>query len=552
MKIKKLILTILTLCLVCCAAIFAFSGCTWSDPDGTTDACEHAEAEHHSAEPATCTTAGNEEYWYCEDCNKYFRDSAFTQETTLADTVIVIDSDNHKYGAFVYNYESMKYVKTCEYDNGHTSEQEAGSEEYPYLVKTAAQMTSVLAKDGYIKLEDNITLSSYPTIQQKQKMVVDLNENTLSCSAAYTLVIGSATIEFKNGKIENTNSKGYSVYSAAGGNITLNDCEVVSRYVGVRDNGGTFNLNNTTVTAQDAYGIYSQTVGDVITVNGGSISGSQGINSKGILRINGSTVTGQSTAVISYNTFEMTGGTINSGSLAINIKYESYNYTQVEDSYYVHLTLNGTTINSNGVGVQMQTTKANIESANFETDGNCVVAFRDTVLNMTNCTLTSQSGAGLMGNGTTSTNSGECGINTDITLTGCIITAKWGIYLPQIDSMFTMEGGTINATNAGIEIRSGTATLKNVTITCSASQFNIAENTSGSTVTGAAVAVSQHSTDNDIHVTIDGCTLEGVYAFYEEDVMNDKHDNIEVTFEGENTIIGSVYSQNCDISAIEY
>ncbi len=37
---------------------------------------------------ATCTEAGNTEYWYCSVCKKYFSDEAGTKETTLAATVI--------------------------------------------------------------------------------------------------------------------------------------------------------------------------------------------------------------------------------------------------------------------------------------------------------------------------------------------------------------------------------------------------------------------------------------------------------------------------------
>ena len=40
------------------------------------------------AEAATCTTAGNIAYWYCSDCGKYFSDEALTQEITQANTVI--------------------------------------------------------------------------------------------------------------------------------------------------------------------------------------------------------------------------------------------------------------------------------------------------------------------------------------------------------------------------------------------------------------------------------------------------------------------------------
>lgn len=43
---------------------------------------------HTPAKEATCTGAGNIEYWYCEDCGKYFSDEAATTEVTQAETVI--------------------------------------------------------------------------------------------------------------------------------------------------------------------------------------------------------------------------------------------------------------------------------------------------------------------------------------------------------------------------------------------------------------------------------------------------------------------------------
>lgn len=36
--------------------------------------------EHYEAKPATCTEEGNVEYWYCERCQKYFKDDSFKEE----------------------------------------------------------------------------------------------------------------------------------------------------------------------------------------------------------------------------------------------------------------------------------------------------------------------------------------------------------------------------------------------------------------------------------------------------------------------------------------
>ena len=47
----------------------------------------HANLKHIDAKAATKTAGGNIEYWYCEDCDKYFADAAATKEIKQADTV---------------------------------------------------------------------------------------------------------------------------------------------------------------------------------------------------------------------------------------------------------------------------------------------------------------------------------------------------------------------------------------------------------------------------------------------------------------------------------
>ena len=50
--------------------------------------CGHNNMLHTEGKKATCTEAGKAEYWYCSVCKKYFSDEAGTKETTLAATVI--------------------------------------------------------------------------------------------------------------------------------------------------------------------------------------------------------------------------------------------------------------------------------------------------------------------------------------------------------------------------------------------------------------------------------------------------------------------------------
>ena len=54
---------------------------------GKLDPNNHANLKHIDAKAATKTSEGNIEYWYCDGCNKYYKDAKATQEITKADTV---------------------------------------------------------------------------------------------------------------------------------------------------------------------------------------------------------------------------------------------------------------------------------------------------------------------------------------------------------------------------------------------------------------------------------------------------------------------------------
>ena len=64
-------------------AVCKVCGKAFGDLDGN----HHANLKHIDAKAATKTAGGNIEYWYCEDCGKYFADAAATKEIKQADTV---------------------------------------------------------------------------------------------------------------------------------------------------------------------------------------------------------------------------------------------------------------------------------------------------------------------------------------------------------------------------------------------------------------------------------------------------------------------------------
>ena len=108
-------------------------------------------------------------------------------------------------------------------------------------------------------------------------------------------------------------------------------------------------------------------------------------------------------------------------------------------------------------------------------------------------------------------------------------------------------------------MRSGTLTVNAGAIKSTASTFDEKGNGSGTTMTGVAVAVSQHVTDKDLKVVINGGTLTGPYALYEKDLQNETGTKALEIKDG--IFEGQVYSKDCtafikggtfsDVSALE-
>ena len=137
--------------------------------------------------------------------------------------------------------------------------------------------------------------------------------------------------------------------------------------------------------------------------------------------------------------------------------------------------------------------------------------------------------------------------NTDITIKKAYVKATSGpaVFHPQegtltVSSTYT----TLEGTDAGIEMRAGTLSVSSAVVKATSETFQEQASGSGSTITGAAVAISQHTTDKDLNVTLSSGTYSGVYAVYEKDLQNTNVDNISLTVKA-GTYNGNIYSQNC-------
>lgn len=124
------------------------------------------------------------------------------------------------------------------------------------------------------------------------------------------------------------------------------------------------------------------------------------------------------------------------------------------------------------------------------------------------------------------------------------------IYHPQ-SGQLTVNGGTIEGTT-GIEMRAGELVVKGGTITGTYVPTDAEANDNGSTTEGAGIAISQHTTLQDLTVTVTGGTIQGYTALYESNPQENTDEaiskvSIEISggnFEAINNGTNAVYSEN--------
>lgn len=133
--------------------------------------------------------------------------------------------------------------------------------------------------------------------------------------------------------------------------------------------------------------------------------------------------------------------------------------------------------------------------------------------------------------------------NIKLTLDGITVESKVvaGIYFPSSGTL-TIKNSKITGTT-GVEIRGGDLEVDNSEITATAEEFKEAPNESGSTITGAAIAISQHTTNHEINVNIKSGTFKGIKSLYETDLQDEDIKNIQIAVTG-GTFDGEVGSKN--------
>ena len=351
--------------------------------------------------------------------------------------------------------------------------------------------SALLPQDSAAKLTSDITATG--NLFATKGTTLDLNGHTLNMANYVFVILENATIldssAEKTGKINGTASFAIQIgNSTRTGNLTVESGELY--FTG-------------------SYGIRVLS-GSSLTMDGGSVSAKYfTVYNQGTTTINEGEVRARNDVTIQNYTnaiLEINGGKIitDADAQAINM-YGS-----------CKATMNG------GEIIAMK------EGTN--SGGNGIMMFKDTEFIMNGGKITTF-GAAILGNG--SVDGDNEGTNAKITITGGDIkaTGDTAIYIPQPNGVTTISGGTIEGTTA-IEIRAGTLNISGGTLTGTSDTYNVIFNTNGSTTTGAAIAIAQHTTKLPINVLISGGNFTAPTALsFANPLGNSEEDLEKITIE---------------------
>ncbi len=452
---------------------------------------------------------------------------------------------------------------------------------------TSLSAAITAAVDGQtVKLLDSIALASSVNVTAKS-ITIDLNGNSITRGSGNTTsyligVASGATLTITDsssgGEIDGStyvkNGSTYAGYSILTNGETIVESGTLTGYYGISVSGDNAELTVTGGTVSGtARGI--NLVSGEVTIEGGTISGGDFgvIQFGGTLEITDGEITGSTAVKVQGGDTNITGGTIKGTSTGVNF---------LAANGSISATITGDSISGGSIGIyisnhsgtyeatltigtedgddESETTgggNVNGEYGIYITNGADVIVNSGTISNgydgivlfggdkndVTTLTVNggtiSGSAFGISTNGS-NTADDYCG-NNEITINGgTIIGGATGMYLSAVDSKTTINGGTITGSETGIEIRAGELTVTDGTITGGTTDSSSTSNGSGTTTTGAGIAVSQHSTNQEITVNISGGEISGYYGVYEINTYASQNDQpVTIKISGDTEVIAT-------------
>lgn len=152
--------------------------------------------------------------------------------------------------------------------------------------------------------------------------------------------------------------------------------------------------------------------------------------------------------------------------------------------------------------------------------------------------LTSKGAAAIQSNGNTE--------GLKLTIAGTVVSeGDVAVYLPQVEKCTVASTAKISGVT-GIEIRAGELVVEDGAEISAGNEFEAKANGNGSTIKGAAIAASAHSTNLPLSVTINGGTFNCVYALYETYLESAERTAKTTLAVKGGTFNAPIFSKNCE------
>ena len=343
-----------------------------------------------------------------------------------------------------------------------------------------------------IKIANDFAIECHPSIMS-DSLKIDLNGKTVEANVPWALDIEAAD---KTLTIED---------SGEGGTIRFNDAGIW-----VQD-GANLTINSGTVSVPEGRGRGIVFRDGVLTLAGGVVTANNGSYES-----NGKTFYYPTVVVLKDSgnpTVNITGGEIratNGTALSVDGAVAS---------------MSGNKIYGGDTGIEVSGgARFAMSSGSVDASTWAVTAFGESefIMNGGTLTATGLDSIGVSGNG----------VNTGTKLTlnaGTINSGDLGVYAPQIDGLTTLgKDLTINAGKCGVEVRAGSLAVNGATIAVPAdAEYAFNPNGNGSTASGVAIAVAQHTTKRPINVVVNGGNFTAPVAFGESNPQHNPGEDVE-------------------------
>ena len=249
----------------------------------------------------------------------------------------------------------------------------------------------------------------------------------------------------------------------------------------------------------------------------------------GEMIMNGGTISSSNVPVLANGgNFTMNDGLITSSGTAVRGNKETSLITM--NGGKIESTGDSLAVNLSG-GSKMILSDGLIEALNMGTrpgtGGVGVIVYRDGEFTMNGGKITTASFS-LMSNGSNEDGNISAGVNAKYTINGGELSSvkHSAIYAPQYHGTVLITGGTMIGHDSAVEVRAGSLTIEGGEFRATSDEFSVENNTSGTTTKGAAIAVIQHTTVDEITLHICNGEFYGIVPLLEANPNGNSADDI--------------------------